>query len=373
LSPMPLKPHRQTDDTKLGMSRLLTVAACCALLASPSALGAKIADPAKARRTSATAPASSWADAEIRYVVSRGLMAKNVASFRSTDPLTQGELAALVAGLTKQPARAVTAPSAPVSVAQLDARLVRTLGLSDAATAFASGARGAGLAVPSRFGSEAVARLLGLRTNHPTKRDDLELLPTDPVSRAETAYSVAKILRFAGWEQHYVEDAAATFSPAQLGTWQKRVLDTAVRFIGYPYVWGGTSEKPETPFGVKARGGFDCSGFVWRVYKLQSYPGGAALASTLRGRTTYQMSGEVPTSKRISYAKLAPGDVLFFGPGGPRSKPNAIGHTGVYLGAGWMIHSSGQGVALAPLTGWYKKQFAWARRPLAEAGLVAAR
>jgi hypothetical protein len=29
-------------------------------------------------------------------------------------------------------------------------------------------------------------------------------------------------------------------------------------------------------------------------------------------------------------------------------------------------------VAIAQLTGWYKKQFAWARRPLAEAGLVAA-
>jgi hypothetical protein len=38
-----------------------------------------------------------------------------------------------------------------------------------------------------------------------------------------------------------------------------------------------------------------------------------------------------------------------------------------------MIHSSGQGVALSPLTGWYKTNFAWARRPLAEAGLVGVR
>ena len=36
-----------------------------------------------------------------------------------------------------------------------------------------------------------------------------------------------------------------------------------------------------------------------------------------------------------------------------------------------MIHSSGQGVAVTPLTGWYRQQFAWARRPLAEAGLIA--
>jgi cell wall-associated NlpC family hydrolase len=354
------------------MSRLLAFAACCALLASPSALAAKISDPGKARRTSSTVPAASWAQADIRYVVSRGLMAKSVASFRATDPLTQGELTTLVAGLTKQPLRAAAAPSALVTVGQLDARLVRALGLSAAATAFTAGARNAGLAVPSRFGTEAVARLLGLRTNHPARQDDLELLPTDPVTRAETAYSAAKILRFGGWEQQYVEDAAEAFTLPQLSAWQKRVLATGARFIGYPYVWGGTSEKPEAPFAVQAPGGFDCSGFVWRVYKLQSYPGGGTLSSTIKGRTTYQMSGEVPASKRVAYARLAPGDVLFFGSNGPRSKPNVIGHTGIYLGAGWMIHSSGQGVAIAQLTGWYKKQFAWARRPLAEAGLVTA-
>lgn len=353
------------------MSRLLAFAACCALLASPSALAGKVRDPGKARRTNATVPAASWAQVDIRFVVSHGLMAKSVATFRAADPLTQRELAALVAGLTKQPVRATATPSAAVTVGQLDARLVRALELSDAANAFTAGARAAGLNVPARFGTETVARLLGLRTNHPARQDDLELLPTDPVTRAETAYSVAKILRFGGGEQPYVESGAATFALPQLGTWQKRVLDTAVRFVGFPYVWGGTSEKPEAPFGVKARGGFDCSGFLWRVYKLQSYPGGGALSSTIKGRTTYQMSGEVPRSKRIAYAKLAPGDVLFFGPGGPSSKPNAIGHSGIYLGAGWMIHSSGQGVAVTPMTGWYKKQFAWGRRPLAEAGLLA--
>ena len=45
-------------------------------------------------------------------------------------------------------------------------------------------------------------------------------------------------------------------------------------------------------------------------------------------------------------------------------------HTGIYLGAGWIVHSSGEGVAVTPLTGWYRQTFAWGRRPLAEAGLV---
>ena len=352
------------------MSRFLVLAVCCALLAVPSALAGKIGDPGKSPRAKATGPATSWAQAPIRDVVSHGLMAKTVAAFRAADTLTQGELASLVAGLTKQPASATASPSAPVTVAQLDARLVRSLQLSDAATAFTDGAKAAGLAVPARFGTESVARLLGLRTDHPLKQDDLELLPSDPVTRAETAYSVAKILHFRGWEPQYALDASASFTLPQLGAWQKRVLNTAVRFIGFPYVWGGTSELPEAPFGVSAPGGFDCSGFVWRVYKLQAYTGGTALAPTIKGRTTYQMSGEVPKSKRIPFAKLAPGDVLFFGPNGPRSSSGSIGHTGIYLGAGWMIHSSGQGVAVSPLTGWYRQQFAWGRRPLAEAGLT---
>jgi cell wall-associated NlpC family hydrolase len=336
------------------------------LLAAPLALAT---DAGGSTRKAGSGKSSRWARAEIRFVVSRGLMAKSVASFRASDPLTQGELATLVTDLTQRPVQPPADPSAPVTVAQLDARLVKAIQLSPTAAELLSGARATGLKTPSRFGTETVARVLGLRTNHPAKDDDLELLPSDPVTRAETAYSVAKILRFRGGEQQYVEDAAATFALPELTAWQTRVLNTAVKFIGFPYVWGGTSEKPEAPFGVQARGGFDCSGFVWRVYKLQAYPGGAALAATIKGRTTYAMSGEVPRSKRVTFAKLEPGDVVFFGPNGPRSKPATIGHTGIYLGSGWMIHSSGQGVAVVPLTGWYRQSFAWGRRPLAEAGL----
>ncbi len=43
---------------------------------------------------------------------------------------------------------------------------------------------------------------------------------------------------------------------------------------------------------------------------------------------------------------------------------------GIYVGNGWLVHSSSRGVALEPMTGWYETRFAWARRPLVEAGLV---
>jgi cell wall-associated NlpC family hydrolase len=296
-------------------------------------------------------------------------MAKSVQVFRPNDPITRGELTALVAGLTEEPPATSLTSLAPVTMAQLDATLVRGLGLTDAAVEFAAAARNAGLKPPSRFGTEVVARLLGLRTNHPTQLDSLELLPSQPATRAEAAYSAAQILQFGGWETQHVEDLAQTFELPVLSPWQTRILTTAVRFIGYPYVWGGTSENAEAPAGVQAPGGFDCSGFVWRVYKLQVYPGGGTLPTTLKGRTTFAMSGEVPAAKRIVFARLKPGDVLFWGAAGPRSKPTQVDHTGIYLGNGWFIHSSGYGVALAPLTGWYKARFAWARRPLAEAGL----
>ena len=42
---------------------------------------------------------------------------------------------------------------------------------------------------------------------------------------------------------------------------------------------------------------------------------------------------------------------------------------GIYRGDGWFIHSSEYGVAVAQLAGWYRSEFAWGRRPLAEAGL----
>jgi cell wall-associated NlpC family hydrolase len=341
------------------MSRILAISAVFAVLAAPAAA-----------RTDSSAQPASWAQPEIKVVVAHGLMARSVQAFHPNDPLTSGALTALVSGLALDGPTFTTQSTAPVTMAQLDATLVRALGLTDAAAQFAAAARAAGLAPPSRFGTEVVARLLGLRTNHPAQLDSLELLPSQPATRAEAAYSAAQILRFTGWEFTKVEDLVQTFELPVLSSWQTRILKTAVRFIGYPYVWGGTSENAEAPAGVQAPGGFDCSGFVWRVYKLQAYPGGSSLAQTLKGRTTFAMSGEVPAAKRISFNHLKPGDVLFWGAAGPGSKPAQVDHTGIYLGNGWFIHSSGYGVAVAQLSGWYKQRFAWARRPLAEAGLT---
>jgi cell wall-associated NlpC family hydrolase len=358
------------------MSRRIFVTACAAaLLAAAPATASTPTPPGQGAPPSKPAPTpapkgKSWADTQIRLVVAHGLMAPDVASFRPDDPLTQGALADLVAGLTARAPAPVANPSAPVTIAGLDTKLVRALGLATTAGDFVRGARAVGLSPPSRFGTEVTARLLGLRYNHPAAEDDLELRPSDTATRAEAAYSAARILRFGGGEIPAVEAAASTFLLPDLTTWQQRILTTAFSFIGYPYVWGGTSERAEAPFGVPARGGFDCSGFVWRVYKLQRYDGEGTLADVLRGRTTYAMSGEIMPARRIAFAKLQPADVVFFGLGGPRSKPAQVDHVGIYVGGGWFVHSSSGGVTLTQLQGWYRDRFAWARRPLAEAGLI---
>jgi len=311
----------------------------------------------------------SWAQAEIKLVTARGLMGGNPAAFRPDAPLTRAALDDLVMGLSDVPQAPTGTSPAAVSLAALDQRLVRALELGDDARLFYLGARAAGLRPPSRFGSEVVARLLGLRKNHEVPNDHLELLPNDVATRAEAAYSAAQILRFRDWQTTSVEEGAAKFELPRYTPWQRKVLQTAINLIGFPYVWGGTSAGSQTLFGVSSRGGFDCSGFIWRVFKLQRYAGGDALAATLRGRTAAQMAGEVDRSRRIPLAELQPGDLMFFGPGGRRAKAAAIDHAGIYLGGGWLINSSRYGVALAHVENWYADRFAWGRRLLAEAGL----
>ena len=312
---------------------------------------------------------ASWAQHEIKIVVANGLMGPSVDNFRPRQNITRAELGTALAALTGEQ-QVVVDPDAEVTIAELDAAIVKALGLRPAAKTFRREVKDAGLEPPRRLGNEVVARLLWLRFNHPQGDDALELRPQDSATRAEAAYSLARALQISQWDKDNVEALADSFSLPNYGDWPKRVLKRAVHFIGYPYVWGGMSEHEQVTFGVTSRGGFDCSGFVWRVYKLQPFPNGGSLSSVIQGRTTYQMSGEVPKAKRIPFDSIKAADVLFFGSEGRRSSPSEVDHTGIALGNGWMIHSSSQGVAFVPLTGWYHDRFAWARRPLREAGLL---
>jgi cell wall-associated NlpC family hydrolase len=315
------------------------------LLAAPAGAGA--ATPVQKR---------SWAHAQIVAVTESGLLGGDAEAFRPDDPLSGEELEELAQGLSLA-GMPEAPPLATVTMASLDARLVQALGLQDAAYRFFRTARGAGLNPPKRFGTETVARLLELRFNHPAGTDELELLPTEPATRAEAAYSAARVLALGDEDVERVRELSKAFALPQPTPWQQRLLRKAVSLVGHPYIWSGTDR------------GFDCSGFVWRVFKLTTYPGGQGLGAVLEGRTSQAMSGEVAKDLRLAADVVQPADVLFFGAKGTRSRPAQVDHMGIALGNGWMIHSSRFGVTVVPLQGWWHDGFAWARRPLAEAGI----
>src|SRR6266545_2322220 len=107
--------------------RLLACAAVALVLASPAAA------------------ARSWAQPQITLVTAKGLMGGTASAFRPDDPLTRGDLADLVSGLTGKEAPIPPDPTVPATIAQLDGQLVRALGLLPAARQISTGARAAGL------------------------------------------------------------------------------------------------------------------------------------------------------------------------------------------------------------------------------------
>lgn len=307
--------------------------------------------------------AANWDLAEQRAVVQAGLMSPiGSEGFAGAKPLSAGAestaLSALAAREEVTPIAFAKSPS--LTVVRFDDLLVLQLGLGEVAQAVQSAAVKARLSPPSYFGSEVVARYLGLRYDHPAGEDRLELYPWNAITRAEAAHSFAVALGLSSWEIQATREKLMSFSLPEYDPDQLEVLRIAVSKIGMPYVWGGTTDGTED--GLE-HGGYDCSGFVWRVYKVSRLPWGAEIL----GRTAAEQAGEIPRSQRIRMNEVQPADLLFFGTAHFNSKAtetNVI-HEGIALGNGWVINSSAQGVYVLPLTeGWLYESFTWARQVL---------
>jgi cell wall-associated NlpC family hydrolase len=276
--------------------------------------------------------------------------------FHGGDHLSAGQFAHALSAIARRTgAQPVSVPAgARITVASFHRLVVKQLGLADVARSVQQQAAGAGLEPPKRFGTEVVARQLGLRYDHPSQDDRLELYPTDAITRAEAAYSFAQILRNPTGGPYYAREVLGRFSLPRYSDAQRRILRIAVSKIGMPYVWGGESDTTSSRYGPQAHGGYDCSGFVWRVFKLSGDPAGASIG----GRTAAAMAREFPKSKRVRFKDIRPADLLFFYPPG-------IGHVGIAMSRDFMIHSSGQGVTVEPLfESWRQGSFAWARHVL---------
>jgi cell wall-associated NlpC family hydrolase len=341
------------------MSLRISLMAVLAVLAATAASFL----PATAARA---ASLGGWNLGEQRAVREAGVMHNlDDAAFHGERPIGGHELPEALAALATQlGATPVAAPSSGVSVTTFDRLLVTQLGAGDVAAAVQHEAWRAGLSPPAAFGTETVARFLGLRDNHPFPQEELELYPTDAITRAEAAHSFAVALELGEGGASWARDAFASFTLPRYSSAQRRVLHLAIAKIGMPYIWGGETDTASSAFGGQEHGGYDCSGFVWRVFKLSGFSWGRAI----RGRTAAQQAAEIPRRARIALADVQPADLLFFGPGRiwQKATERRIVHEGIALSPDWTIHSSGQGVYVSPLRldAWRAKRFSWARRVL---------
>jgi cell wall-associated NlpC family hydrolase len=286
-------------------------------------------------------------------------------AFHGERPLAGRQLPDALAAFAEQlGVAAVEAPASTVSVTTFDRLLVQQLGAGDVAAAVQHEAWRAGLHPLPTFGTETVARFLGLRDNHPFPQEELELYPTDAITRAEAAHSFAVALELGDGGASWAREAFASFTLPRYSSAQRRVLHLAIAKIGMPYIWGGETDTASSAFGGQEHGGYDCSGFVWRVFKLSGFSWGRAI----RGRTAAQQAAEIPRRARIGLADVQPADLLFFGPGRiwQKATERRIVHEGIALSSTWAINSSGQGVYVLPLTdaSWLGREFSWARRVL---------
>jgi hypothetical protein len=103
----------------------------------------------------------------------------------------------------------------------------------------------------------------------------------------------------------------------------EKILQTAYRFMGVPYLWGGTSAK-----------GMDCSGFTKTVYFLN----GIILP---RDASQQVHTGELVDTKN-GWQNLQAGDLLFFGTKANGEKKERITHVAIYIGDGDFIHAAGR-------------------------------
>lgn len=160
------------------------------------------------------------------------------------------------------------------------------------------------------------------------------LVPEALITTGEAALLMDRLVRFyADWELDPVEPQR------YLG---EEVAEFALNYVGCRYVRGGQGPRK-----------FDCSGFVYYVYKNFGYslkPGARNQWSLL--------------DQRVKKSDLLPGDLLFYSNNG---RSSGIFHVGIYIGDGQFVHAanSRKGLIVSDMSeAWYANRYLGAKRAI---------
>jgi cell wall-associated NlpC family hydrolase len=322
--------------------------------------------PALPSASAAASALPDWVRPAVRYLDSNGYYDRD--AFHTNKPMTRRSFRRLMrasfgAGYFKRGEGHVTA-------GEVSRSLVKALGMRPIARALgrASSPDGWKPSTPAFFGSEVVARELGLRRDRPTDEERFESSAREEMRQADIVWAVWKAKTA---PSTYSAEILSEFGFATYDDTRREVVQYAVSLVGTPYVWAGewpAATPSGYPYGAQVHGGFDCSGFIWYVLQAKnpSYrPAGRPYKGwSLPERSSSDMARG--TRNRLRYRELKPGDIVFFAPNGRDSKASDVYHAGLYLGRGWMIHSSGSraGVSVARISrgSWWFDQIIWGRR-----------
>jgi cell wall-associated NlpC family hydrolase len=165
--------------------------------------------------------------------------------------------------------------------------------------------------------------------------------------QAEIAATVERSEEVAYLDRKSPEPMAQDYSKtkltvATLSGKHTKIVDYAMSLMGTPYRFGGKSTK-----------GFDCSGFVYHVFKENGFN----IERSSRAQSTQGTD--------INTDEVQPGDLLFFT--GTKPEIRKVGHVGIVISEPGepvqFVHSSSNGgVKVSELEGYYSTRFMWAKR-----------
>ncbi|MEA2499611.1 MAG: peptidoglycan DL-endopeptidase CwlO [Actinomycetota bacterium] len=306
-----------------------------------------------------------WVRPALKYLVDQGYFSRE--GFEADEPMARRVFKRLMSNAFEGGYRRT---KGFVTAGEVGASLVRKLGFTELATSLSDvrSPDGWDPDLSKRFGTEVVARELGLRHDRPTNEEMHEAAEAQPITQGDAVWAV--------WQaktspDEWAAEALTSFSLGDYGGMRQRVVKFALSLVGTPYVWGGewlTETADGYPYGAQPKGGVDCSGFAWYVLQAKSdnyqpvdrsYKGWS-----IPERSSAEMAKAAP--KRLRIKEMQAGDILFFAPEGRDAKATDVYHAGIYLGEGWMIHSSGSrdGISLASVGpgSWWRDQIFGGRK-----------